>query len=442
MNASNTAIALITEGMMKGQIKTYIEERCAQAGIKIDFHCITGDCSKFGTLFRNYPNVIAWNCRSSHDWLMNQGQNVLVCDNALLAQGSGIFMDNGGYYSKSNLCRQKTWENRHDVDLAAHTQYHFKWEPLAGGKPDGPLLVCLQNKDDAHIRYEFPLGNGHADRVGRSLELFHEHLPDVETIIRPHPRFKEKWEEHKAGYQLRPDWKVDWEGKFWEVLPKCRALVTVNSTCASEAATLGIPIATLGTGEFMGSGTTLECAHHPERLADILDWEPRQGAGRRYGEAILGRHWLPYKAPIKHGGEFDLWLQRAINAKGKTLQSATKPIQSRRMNPDTASLEELTKQVTDLTAKNKELMGKVESLDPPELDDKDKALMQCIADSDDGVLLPELPSKTNLHPQRVRLIIQRLEKRGFVASHGGGHDPFRIKLGDAGRAWLVSKDLI
>lgn len=304
------AIALVSKSVMDTDLRNFFEQKCRERRIKLRFHCVAGDCSQYSTLFKAYQHVITWNCRSSHAWMSANGRNVLYIENSLLHQGAGIFVDHRGFYSQSNLCREKTWQNIHEVDLAAFTRQSFGWEPGQGGNPEGPILVCLQNALDANLRWEFPLATGSPDRLKTTVELLNQHLPrGVPVLLRPSPRFIEWWNEKSPSYAIRDDWTVTSEGKFKDVLPRCRALVTVNSTCASEAATLGIPVATLGTGAFTGSGISLECAHDPTRLQDILTWTPALGAGRRYGEAILGRHFLPYRKP-NGCEEFERWLDQ------------------------------------------------------------------------------------------------------------------------------------
>lgn len=440
------AIALVPKAVMESDLKGFFEDRCSERGISLDFHCITGDCSKFKPLFHNYQNVIAWNCRLPHSWLTKDGKNVLFIENSLLHQGAGIFVDHGGFYSKSNLCREKTWQNIHEVDLGKFTKRFFKWEPGQGGSPDGPILVCLQNALDANLRQEFPLGNGHEDRLKVSIEVINKHLPrKTEVILRPSPRFLDWWKEHSASYPIRPEWKVDWSGKFVDVVVGCRAMVTVNSTCASEAATLGIPVATLGTGAFTGSGVSLECAHHPERLRDILDWEPPSNAGFRFGSAILGRHFMAYHDP-RSTEEFERWLERSekgLSSNIRLVKSASTK-SSAMPDPETAAaLQDATSKLEAALREKEELSKKVEALEAPELGENDHKVLQTVMENEDGVFYHKLPELTGLSSARIRYHVDALEKRGFVATHNDSpRDPFRIKHTKQGVDYAVRNNLI
>lgn len=305
------AIALVTESVMHSRLKGHFERECERAEIALEFYCVTESCARYSELFRSHRNVITWNCRMPHEWMRKWGNNVLYIENSLLWQKAGIFIDHRGFFSQSNLCVKRAWEDFHSVDLDAFTRQHFKWGALSGGNPDGPILVCLQNPKDSNLQMEFPSSRGNPDKLGATLDILYQHLPiSVPITIRPHPRFLEAW--NAKSYPMRSNWTVDWSGSFYDLLPRCSALVTVNSTCASEAVTLGIPVATLGTGAFTGSGATLECADNPARLRELERWQPSPNRCRQYAEAILGRHFLPYNEECGYNSELESWLRAAI----------------------------------------------------------------------------------------------------------------------------------
>lgn len=307
------AVALVTQSVLQSAIKPLLERRCAETGIELSFYNVTESCAKYSELYRSHRNVITWNCRMPHDWSTRWNNNVLYVENSLLWQRAGIFIDRGGFFSRSNLCRKQTWQDSYDVDLNDFTQQNFKWKALSGGDPSGPILVCLQNTHDCNLQLEFPLGNPHKDKIAATLELLYKHLPpNRNIIIRPHPRFLDYWKEHVGSYRLRSDWRVDWSGDFYSLLPTCSTLVTVNSTCASEAVSLGLPVATLGVGAFTGSGATLDCSAEPRLLRQLGQWQPDLTACRRYVEAILGRHYLSYSKPMGGNAELEAWLRAAF----------------------------------------------------------------------------------------------------------------------------------
>lgn len=307
------AVALVTESVLQSPIRPILELECYQNGISLLWHCVTHDCSHYAKLFRQHRNVIGWNVKLSHRWMTQWDRNVLFIENSLLSQGSGAFVDHGGFFSHSNLCVLQTWMHEYSVDLAAFTKANFRWEPMAGGNPDGPILACLQHQKDSNLNSEFPLAKEAPDKVGAFIDILREYLPsDREVILRPHPRFIPAWEEGLPSYNIDPRWKVSWSENFYDLLPQCAALVTVNSTCASEALSLGIPVATLGMGAFSGTEATLECFHDPRLIGGILDWKPDRWRCERYCKAILGRHYLSYTKPDPKNAEIQAWIRAAF----------------------------------------------------------------------------------------------------------------------------------
>lgn len=287
------AVVLSPQLLLRSRLKIWLDAKCKKQGVDLQWHDVDHPKTNFHEVFRSSPSVIAWNCGVFHSWLTKEKQNVLHVENALISQPAGLFVDHGGFFSNSNLCRKQTWKQTYShANPEFLARRDFGWSAFAGGNPAGPVLVALQCRGDCNLKTEFPLGAGAPDKVIRTLELLKKHLPqDRPVLVRPHPRERAAFEN---GGVWRGDWTLDVEGTFAARLPKCSALVTVNSTCASEASLLGIPAATLGTGAFTGSGVTLECATAPERLAQLSSFIPDLHRCRAYANAILGRHFLPY----------------------------------------------------------------------------------------------------------------------------------------------------
>lgn len=307
------AIALVTQSVLQSDLKSLFEWECREWGMELEFRSVTEKCPDYTALMRAHRNIITWNCKLPHHWTQKLQANILYIENSLICQSAGIFIDHRGFFSQSNLCQQQTWKQ----DLTARPQEfareHFGWEAYSGGTRWGPILVCLQHSKDSNMRYEFPLAARMEDKLFATMLLLRECMPAwPHVIIRPSPRFLDDWNASRAKEAMWPDWELDSSGKFHEILPKCHALVTVNSTCASEAALLGIPTATLGTGAFTGSGATLECAEEPRRLTQISAWQPEMNACRRYTRAVLAQHFLPYRRPERGNVELQKWLEAAF----------------------------------------------------------------------------------------------------------------------------------
>ena len=313
------ALALVTDSVIRSALKNYFQSAWERAtGGHLVFHSVTQDCASYVELFHSYRNIITWNCRMPHRWLTTKGKNLLFIENALLDQRSGIFIDSRGFFSNSNLRRGSGWKSEilEWPETENFVREHFGWEPFAGGCKDGPILVCLQNGPDSNLQQEFPLGQKSTDKVGATLELIAKHLPgDRRIVIRPHPRFIETWKNAEAIY-MQTCWKGEWElnmgGNIYSLLPKCSALVTVNSTVVTEALSLAMPVATLGTGVFTGAGFTLECADQPARLRELETFRPSGGLCRRFVSHVLENHHLPYDIePSRTCKELERWLERA-----------------------------------------------------------------------------------------------------------------------------------
>lgn len=300
--------ALVTEILLNSEVKPWIDRRCAEAGAEVEWHNVTKSCDNYKQAFKETPNVITWQCRMPHSWTSSFGNNVLHVENSLLNQRTGCFVDSRGFFSKSALCVERHWTRDYAVDCDAFSRKHFKVPAFSGGNPDGPFLLALQCRNDCNINFEFPLAP-RCDRVEWTLQEVLKRVPSgVELLIRPHPRERKLFENHP----LRSVAKWSMEGDLPDLLPQIKALITVNSTSASEAALLGIPVATLGTGAFTGSGATFECFADLSKLEQFFaNPVANRDAQRRYCEAILGAHFLPYRGTEGYScPEFDRWLQK------------------------------------------------------------------------------------------------------------------------------------
>jgi len=301
--------ALVTQSILQSKIKEWVGARCAEKGAEVSWHNVTESCQDYADLFRSANNVLTWNCRMPHSWLTKDSKNVLFLDNSLISQKAGIFVDSEGFFSKSSLKVNRTWSQPKEANIRFIANRDFNWSLFSKGSADGPILVALQLRTDCNVHFEFPLAKKHPDKVVATLELLKQHLPRGRKIlIRPHPRESSDFD---MGGVWRDDWRLSFGGSFAEILPKCSALVSVNSTCISEAALLGLPIASLGDGAFSGSGISLECSSEPEKLMGLFDFTPDIRDCANYCKSVLSNHFIPYD--VKEGrivSEFDIWLDR------------------------------------------------------------------------------------------------------------------------------------
>lgn len=302
--------ALVTEIVLNSGVKPWIEERCGQAGAEVEWHNVTKSTGSYKEVFKSAPNVITWQCRMPHSWTSSFGNNVLHVENSLLNQRTGCFVDSRGFFSESALCKEQHWNNSYEADCEAFAQKHFKVGAFNGGNPQGPILFALQCRNDCNINFEFPA----APQTDRTEWVLNEVLGMIPAgtnlLIRPHPSERPMFENHRLRHLFQ--WSM--EGDLPSLLPTCSAVITVNSTTASEACLMGIPTAVLGTGAFTGSGAVFECHQDLTRLKEFLA-APKVdiAAQERYCRAILGAHFLPYRNTDKAAcPEFDRWLERLL----------------------------------------------------------------------------------------------------------------------------------
>lgn len=301
-------VALVTQIVLESDLKPWIERRCNEAGAKVDWYNVTKSTSQYKEVFQSSPNVITWQCRMPHWWTSKWGNNVLYVENSLLNQRAGCFVDSRGFFSESTLCKERHCLNDYEVDCDAFCERHFKTKAFQGGDANGPILLALQCRTDCNINFEFP-----AAPVGDRVEWLLTQLPklvprNAPLLIRPHPRERHLFENHPMRGEF--EWSMD--GDFLGTMKGCSALITVNSTAASEACLFGTPVAVLGTGSFTGSGAVFECHENLEGIRQFILHKPRsEDAQKRYCKAVLGAHFMPYF----HDGEiscpeFERWLQR------------------------------------------------------------------------------------------------------------------------------------
>lgn len=302
------AVALVMPKVLNSKLRLWIDDRARAEGVKITWVDLAADASSYCSVVRSCANVIAWNCRIPWDWMRKNGSNVLYVENSLICQSAGIFVDMGGFFSKSRLCLDQTWNEGHRYALEWVSEKWFSWKHGFEGCPTGPVLLALQNRLDCNINTEFPMAGSEPDKVVAALRIVGDQLPpDVPLLVRPHP--SERFSFNNGGV-WRENWTLDEQGDFSTRLQQCRAMVTVNSTCASEAALSRVPVATLGTGAFTGSGAMWECHNDAARLNDFLGQPVNFEARNRYASAILARHFLPYDlAASRECREFDDWLK-------------------------------------------------------------------------------------------------------------------------------------
>jgi len=201
------------------------------------------------------------------------------------------------------------------------------------------VMVALQMARDGSVLHHYFPGR-ESDISAQLIRLCREHLPaGTRVIVRPHP--------HDPAVVTRctlPEgWEWDHTPNVYATLLTCRGLVTITSTLATEAVSLGLPVACLGRGCWVGHGVVVECSGDFAKLRQVLTTEPDEWTATRFLCAVM-RHQLPYDATpeqVAFSPAVREWIARAggVVTAETSLEDATAWI----MANGTAELQEHTK---------------------------------------------------------------------------------------------------
>jgi hypothetical protein len=318
----------VSDAMAQSPLVSSMREVCLRHGIRL---------ARFDTRHgyranrRAMRNLATWGVKWPSKWYRRGGRNVLYLENGLLHQAGQIYIDHAGFFCDSSIATEKQPdpEPAEVAAMQAHCRrYIGDW--WRGPTPGGPIMLAGQVPRDCSVRYHYAPARGNRPALVALIEDAAKYLSaDAHVIVRPHPRAKHSLD----GIQLPDGWTVDRSPNVYQTLATCSALVTTTSTLATEALAIGLPVATLGRGAFVGSGAVLECAEDPARLATLPEWQPEEWPVIRYLCAVM-RHQLPTDATpdmVRGNVSFREWLRRAgvivDPTEGLTLEQAVKKIQ-------------------------------------------------------------------------------------------------------------------
>ena len=309
---------------MKVSSNTFIpafREACKICDVDLEVHLFGNNSlnNRYGILYRTSKNIATWGVKRKHLHYNTEKKNVLFFEFCAFCQKSGWWVDSEGLYADSRFNKQKLWNKLWSKgweykELEAYVKKWYPFELLSGGKKDGPIMVALQHEDDAPLRFYFAHGETEDLVLKKALEICREHLPDVDVIVRPHPKYLKQWGRKEKEYLkvFKPNWVLQKDMNIYEELMKCSAVVSVNSTVAIEALALGIPSATIGEGVFSGSGATLECAKDLSKLKNVLEWKPDLPNVCGFLHALI-RHKIPVSPTVSDflkNADFVLWIEK------------------------------------------------------------------------------------------------------------------------------------
>jgi hypothetical protein len=270
------------------------------------------------------PNlVLFWDKKFPWTWYethRREGKNFLFLENGLVGQSEGFLIDSEGYFTHSRICAERRYDHGYtDADLDRLKKVASNWlgMTLFGGcDPTGPLMFACQQQGDASILHYFP-GPKTTDTRMKALQVLVRAYAGKRVLVRPHPWGGNAWEDirQQVDAMLPATWTVEMPVpgvKVYTRLPQCRGLVTVNSTVATEALILGMPVAVFGYGAFTGSGTMLECTEDAALVNGVEAFAPDREKVLRYLCACL-RQQVRYRettaAELAAHEEFQRWVQ-------------------------------------------------------------------------------------------------------------------------------------
>lgn len=269
--------------------------------------------AKYSDTLRSSRNFVTWGTRRPHSSYVENGRNVLFVENGLLSQASGFYVDDRGYWTDSSLVLDRDWETLPEdwelERLQQHLERWFRWGPGSCCNPDGPIVIALQTPNDAPVQFYCPAREAE-DATAFLVRSCAQYLPeDCDVLVRPHPRDVENGKTGCLPF-VRPSWEINHADNVYQLLRRCSRLITINSTLATEALGLTMPVAVLGKGTFTGSGAVFDCSYNPKRLSDFLSWTPDPEKIQRYLCSVL-RHQLLYSdTDVSRCLPVQKWLQR------------------------------------------------------------------------------------------------------------------------------------
>ena len=247
-------------------------------------------------------SAVVWGAKRSQRWYRSTEKNILFVENGLFCQRAGMYVDTLGWFDASGIVQRREYDQEpagyepgviNDLARDCFGWYSF----FSTYDPGGPILFALQRPGDASVRYQRTLPQGSYRQLEAAFQLVSAHFGDDRVLVRPHPS------SHAALQDVLPKlercfgtrWEIDGSDDVYDTISRCKALITISSTVATEALWTGIPVATLGRSTYSGAGVTLECAGYPHNLGRLLSFKPDPEAVRRYLAAVI-RHQIPYGA--------------------------------------------------------------------------------------------------------------------------------------------------
>lgn len=324
-------------------IKNFVSV-CSSKGLEatyMDSSCEEVRRSYSAILYEN-KNVVTWIFRIQHS--SYKGVNTLFLDNGLLFQKNGMFLDHLGHWADSSFVLENKFSAKYSNEeystLCKYMLNNFSFNRRNDFNKDGPILIALQTKSDCPTQFYFKhplydyeilvpaftpgmklekriIKSTSEDSVYNLLSICNSKLPEnVPVIVRPHPLDIERFKSQFSLYSdfFKENWSIDESLRIYDTVRKCRVMVTINSTVATEMLFTGIPVVVLGKGLFTGSGAVFDCSEDFEKLKCFSDYIPDVERINSFLCSIL-RYQIPYNASydfIENHPSVKAWIEKAL----------------------------------------------------------------------------------------------------------------------------------
>ena len=271
-------------------------------------------------LWNGFPRLLACAAAVARE----KGCRVLFCENGTipLTWACGT----GGANGASDFARlpadafRARAVNRERLD-ALYARAWAQRETLAhtlagdGELPDGPfILYAGQVRDDTQLTALSPRYPSQLSAICATWDAL---MPaGLSLVVKPHP-----YDIDGSVLQLHttlPDLTVIVDTPIRALLtdPRCRAVVTVNSSVGLEALVLGVPVVTLGRSIYDVLTHSAVDRQIAEAINDALNTPPDRALLGGYLDAMLDDHVVDYHDAVDGEEKYTRWRARLLRLMG------------------------------------------------------------------------------------------------------------------------------
>ena len=303
------SVLLLTEIVLKSKLFTSIRNIIPNSFV----YNVTESCDNYIKLFKEYDNIITWNCKLPHSWVLSHNKNVLFLDNSMLHQASGVFLDSEGMFYDSHLAKNvdsTEYDNIEEISDFIKSKLNLTY--LGYKRPyNNNILVLMQNNIDSNIRFQYPLLKESNNKMRDTIKMIEPYISKYNVHIRPHPKFLKDWDIYKPS--VPSIWHIDTSKNIYESLCKYDHIIGINSTTIHECIAYGIPTSALGVGSFTNYDVVNDCSSDLNNLNNIEFFTPNEKNINRYITKLYNENFLSYNSDeisVRNNKHFNIWYSR------------------------------------------------------------------------------------------------------------------------------------